>query len=123
MFRARGLKIVGFQRFVHFHAGFGEWRRRRVDRTAQLAHSVNVQDAVKRLKDALPKIPSVRKTPPPDVEIIDFNTRGPVLAVRAYAHTDHYWQVYFDTNRTIRETFGAAGYPAAETHHYVRRVG
>jgi small conductance mechanosensitive channel len=24
---------------------------------------------------------------------------------------DHYWQVYFDANRTIREAFGAAGYP------------
>ena len=98
----------------------GEFRR--VDRTAQLAHSVNVQDAVKRLKDALPKIPSVRKTPPPDVEIIDFNPRGPVLAVRAYAHTDHYWQVYFDINRTISETFGEAGYPVAEEHVHMRQA-
>jgi hypothetical protein len=28
--------------------------------------------------------------------------------------------VYFDTNRTIRETFGAAGYPAAEAHLHIR---
>jgi small conductance mechanosensitive channel len=39
-----------------------------------------------------------------------------VLAVRPYVHTDHYWQVYFDTNKAIRDTFGAAGYPAAEAH-------
>jgi small conductance mechanosensitive channel len=95
---------------------------RRVDRTAQLAHSVNVQDAVKRLKDAVPKISNVRKTPPPDVEIIDFNTRGPVLAVRAYAHTDHYWQVYFDINRAISETFGEAGYPVPEEHMHMRQA-
>ena len=25
----------------------------------------------------------------------------------------HYWQVYFDTNRMIRESFGEAGFPAA----------
>lgn len=37
---------------------------------------------------------------------------GPVLAVRPYCHNDHYWQVYFDTNRTIRESFGAAGFAA-----------
>src|SRR5262245_7573184 len=43
---------------------------RRVDRTAQLAHSVNVGDAVKRLKEAVGKIANVRKTPPPDVEIV-----------------------------------------------------
>src|SRR5262249_52266004 len=60
---------------------------RRVDRTAQLAHSVDIQDAVKRLKAALPKIANVRTAPPPDVEIVDFNARGPVLAVRGYAHT------------------------------------
>ena len=28
----------------------------------------------------------------------------------------HCWQVYFDGNRTIRETFGAAGYPIPEAH-------
>ena len=37
-----------------------------------------------------------------------------MLAVRPYCHTDHYWQVYFDTNKVIRETCGAAGYALAE---------
>jgi small conductance mechanosensitive channel len=32
--------------------------------------------------------------------------------VRPYCANEHYWQVYFDTNRLIRETFGEAGYPA-----------
>jgi small conductance mechanosensitive channel len=94
---------------------------RRVDLTAQLDHSVDPADAVRRLKATLPKIANVVPTPAPDVEILTFNERGPVLAVRPYVHTDHYWQVYFDTNRTIRETFGAAGYPAAEAHHFVRQ--
>lgn len=89
---------------------------RRVERTAQLAHGVNVQDAVKRLKDALAKIPNVHKTPAPDVEIVDFTSRGPVLAVRPYTHTDTYWQVYFDTNRVISDTFGEAGYPIPVEH-------
>jgi small conductance mechanosensitive channel len=93
---------------------------RRVELTAQLDHSVDPQDAIRRLKDALPKIANVVAEPKPDVEILTFNERGPVLAVRPYVHTDHYWQVYFDTNRTIRETFGAAGYPAAEAHLHVR---
>jgi small conductance mechanosensitive channel len=93
---------------------------RRVDLTAQLDHSVDPADAVRRLKEALPKIVNVVATPAPDVEILTFNERGPVLAVRPYVHTDHYWQVYFDTNRTIRDTFGAAGYPAAEAHMHIR---
>jgi small conductance mechanosensitive channel len=45
-----------------------------------------------------------------DVEILEFNLVGPVLAVRPYTHTDHYWQVYFDTNKAIRSAL--AGFPA-----------
>ena len=89
---------------------------RRVERTAQLAHGVNVQDAIARLKEAVAKIPNVAKTPAPVVEIVDFTTRGPVLAVRPYTHNDNYWQVYFDTNRAIVDTFGEAGYPVPTEH-------
>jgi small conductance mechanosensitive channel len=84
---------------------------RRVERTAQLAHTVDVHDAIGRLKDAISKIPNVAKTPAPVVEIVDFTTRGPVLAVRPFTHNDNYWQVYFDVNRAIVKTFGDAGYP------------
>jgi small conductance mechanosensitive channel len=94
---------------------------RRVELTAQLDHSVDPADAVRRLREALPKIVNVVADPKPDVEILTFTERGPVLAVRPYCNTAHYWQVYFDTNRTIRETFGAAGYPAAEAHLHVRQ--
>ena len=84
---------------------------RRVERTAQLAHNVDVHDAIKRLKEAVAHIPNVAKTPEPVVEIVDFTSRGPVLAIRPYTHNDNYWQVYFDTNRAIVKTFGDAGYP------------
>jgi len=94
---------------------------RRVDRLAQLAHTVDPADAMARLKSALASIPNVQATPAPDVEIVDFNERGPVLAVRPYTHTDHYWQVYFDTNRAITSTFGAAGYPVPEAHVNIRQ--
>ncbi|MFO1315734.1 MAG: mechanosensitive ion channel family protein [Burkholderiales bacterium] len=94
---------------------------RRVDLTAQLDHTVDPHDAIRRLKEALPAIANVVTDPAPSVEILTFNERGPVLAVRPFVHTDHYWQVYFDTNRTIRDTFGAAGYPAAEAHLHVRQ--
>ena len=94
---------------------------RRVDLTAQLDHTVDPADAVRRLKEALSGIPNIAKKPAPDVEILTFTERGPVLAVRPYVHTDYYWQVYFDTNRTIRDTFGTAGYPAPEARLFVRQ--
>ena len=93
---------------------------RRVELLAQIDHSVDPKDAIARLKSVLAGIPNVEKSPAPDVEILTFNERGPVLAVRPYCNTAHYWQVYFDTNRTIREVFGEAGYPAAESHVHMR---
>jgi len=85
---------------------------RRVELTAQLDHTVDPQDAIRRLKEALPKIVNVVAEPKPDVEILTFNERGPVLAVRPYVHTDHYWQVYFDTNEAIVRVCTEAGWPA-----------
>ena len=94
---------------------------RRVELVAQIDHSVDPRDAIRRLKEALVKIPNVVSDPKPDVEILTFNERGPVLAVRPYCNTTHYWQVYFDGNATIRSAFGEAGYPAAESHWHVRQ--
>ena len=56
------------------------------------------------------------------LEIVDFNERGAVLAVRPYTRNDHYWQVYFDTNKAISDTFGAAGYPVPESHVQTRQA-
>jgi small conductance mechanosensitive channel len=91
---------------------FSSHSYRRVERTAQLAFGVDPLEAIALLKPALAAIPNVLADPAPDVEILDFNAMGTVLAVRPYCHTDHFWQVYFDTNKLIAATFGAAGYPA-----------
>jgi small conductance mechanosensitive channel len=96
---------------------------RRVDLVAQLHNAVDHVTAIRVLKDRLAKIPNIAVTPPPDVEILQFNPLGPVLAVRPYCNNEHYWQVYFDTNRAIREAFGEAGFPAAEQPIVVRTDG
>jgi small conductance mechanosensitive channel len=85
---------------------------RRVDLKAQLAGSTDHAAAIPLLKGKIAAIPNVLNNPSVDVEILEFNLVGPVLAVRPYCHNDHYWQVYFDTNRIIRESFGEAGFAA-----------
>jgi len=95
---------------------------RRVDLVAQLNHSVDAQAAIQLLKERLSTIPNVMADPIPDVEILEFNLSGPVLAVRPYCHTNDYWQVYFDTNKVIRESFGDAGYPVPEQHYQIRQA-
>ena len=51
-----------------------------------------------------------------------FDLAGPLLAVRPYCNNTHYWQVYFDTNRAIRETFGEAAYPVPDQHYSIRSL-
>lgn len=85
---------------------------RRVDLTCQLAGAADHQAAMQLLRDKIAGVPNVLAEPRVDVEILDFTLVGPVLAVRPYCHNDHYWQVYFDTNKTIREALGEAGFPA-----------
>ncbi|BAY74789.1 MscS mechanosensitive ion channel [Nostoc linckia NIES-25] len=92
---------------------------RRVDLVAQIHHNVKHNEAIALLKAKISQIPNVLQNPAPDIEILDFNFAGPVLAVRPYCNNDHYWQVYFDTNKTIRETFGEAGYPIPEYRYAI----
>jgi small conductance mechanosensitive channel len=95
---------------------------RRVDLMAQLAHGVDPTLAIGLLKERLAKIPNVLTAPPPDLEILQFTLAGPVLAVRPYCSNANYWQVYFDTNRSIREAFGTAGFPTPQQHFRVQSL-
>lgn len=85
---------------------------RRVDLTATISNAVDHRDAIRLIKQRLSTVPNVLSSPAPDVEIVQFTPAGPLLCVRPYCRNDHYWQVYFDTNRLIREAFGEAGYPS-----------
>ena len=67
-------------------------------------------------------IPNVKDSPAPDVALLDLNLVGPVIAVRPYCHTDHYWQVFFDTNTLIRDTLGDAAFPAPTPSQIVHVV-
>ncbi|WP_285960657.1 mechanosensitive ion channel family protein [Pseudomonas tohonis] len=80
---------------------------RRVDLKAQLSGAADHAAAVALLKARVAAIPHVLGEPAVEVEILEFNLVGPVLAVRPFCHNDHYWQVYFDTNRTIKDALGA----------------
>jgi small conductance mechanosensitive channel len=92
---------------------------RRVELKAQIAGSVEPKAAMQLLQERLARIPNVLRDPTPVVEILEFTAYGPVLAVRPFCSQDNYWQVYFDTNRTIRESFGEAGFPAPELRYHV----
>jgi small conductance mechanosensitive channel len=114
------LTIVGNNRiFSDVIQNFSANSYRRVDLTATLNNAVDHRAAIQLLKQRVSRIPNVLSTPAPDVEILQFTPAGPQLCVRPYCANAHYWQVYFDTNRLIRETFGEAGYPVAAPAYVV----
>jgi small conductance mechanosensitive channel len=85
---------------------------RRVDRTAQLPHGVDIMAIVGLLAEAVALIPNVSKDRPPEVNILEFKPDGAVLTVRPYTNNDHYWQVYFDTNEAIARICSDAKWPS-----------
>jgi len=95
---------------------------RRVDRLAQLAGSVDPLEAIERFKAAVAKIPNVSTETPPEINLLDMNLNGLVIAVRPYTNNAHYWQVYFDTNEAIVRTCKEAGWPAPTPTQITRVV-
>lgn len=84
---------------------------RRVDLKCQLADEGDHAQAIALIKEKVSQIPNVLQTPAVEVDILENNLLGPLVAVRPYCNNDHYWQVYFDTNRVLREELARAGIP------------
>jgi len=95
---------------------------RGVDLRAQIAHGVDPNDAMARLKARVAKVPNIMADPAPLVDILEFNGAGTLLVVRPFCHNKDYWQVYFDTNRAIQEVGKEAGYPVPEQRQAVRAL-
>jgi hypothetical protein len=79
---------------------------------------------MQRFRDAVVTIPNVATDPAPEVSLLEMNLVGPVIAVRPYTGTDHYWQVLLRHQRSHRahRTRGRlAGTHAGADH--ARRAG
>ena len=85
---------------------------RRVDLTTTINDAVDHREAIRLLKSRLSGVANVLDAPAPHIDVLQFTPAGPLLCVRPYCKPEHYWQVYFDTNRLIREAFGDAKFPA-----------
>jgi small conductance mechanosensitive channel len=95
---------------------------RRVELTAQLAAGVDSLDAIERFRKAVLAIPNVVSEPAPEVSLSEINLVGSVIAIRPYCNTDHYWQVYFDTNAAIVRVAKEAGWPAPTPMQIMKTV-
>lgn len=96
---------------------------RRVDMKYQISSAADPITAMALLREKVSEIENVLDQPVVEVNILEFNLVGPVLAVRPYCKNENYWQVYFDTNRVMSESLNAAGFPApvASQHMIVKQ--
>jgi small conductance mechanosensitive channel len=101
---------------------FSTNKYRRVDIKAQLSGTADLKAVLAVLEAKIAAIPNVMKSPKPDLEILEFSLLGPILAVRPYCHTNDYWQVYFDTNKVLREELGAFPAPMPSQAVVVRQA-
>ena len=83
---------------------------RRVDLKCQLSNATDPELAMQLLREKLATIPDVLSSPPIEVNILEFNLVGPVLAVRPYCKNAKYWDVYFEVNRVMAKVLSEAGF-------------
>ncbi|MBC8124104.1 MAG: mechanosensitive ion channel family protein [Candidatus Kapabacteria bacterium] len=94
---------------------------RRVDRTMQLAHEVDVDKTIARISSELKELPHVLSVPAPAVWVLDFTMAGPVLCVRPFCKPEHYWSVYQGANDVIRRVGAELSLPVPQLHYQVQQ--
>jgi len=78
---------------------------RRVEVLIPIPYSESFPRVKKLINEALDEISDVLKDPKPVVEIDNYDTHSVIIAVRPYAHPDHYWRVVRDTKAVIKKVF------------------
>jgi len=81
----------------------------RVDLEVSMPYEEDFERVEAALLDAVNQVPGVMKEPAPQVGILQFDSHNIVLAVRPYANSEDYWNVYFAANRAIKRAMSDAG--------------
>jgi small conductance mechanosensitive channel len=106
------LTIVGNNKILSDNIqNFSSSEYRRVDLKCQISSAANPEIVMQLLREKLSAIPNVLSNPAIEVNILEFNLVGPVLAVRPYCSNADYWSVYFEVNRVMAKELSDAGFP------------
>ena len=83
--------------------------RRRVDMVFSVAYGSDIETVKRAIAGVLGSDPRVLKDPAPTVAIQGIAGGAVEFAVRPWVRTDEYWNVFFDTNESIKKRFDADG--------------
>ena len=96
--------------------------KRRVDLVIGVSYSDNLQKVRQVLEDVLSKDNRVLKDPEPTIAVMELGDSSVNFAVRPWAKTDDYWNVYFDLTEDIKKRFDAESisipFPQRDVHLY-----
>ncbi|GAB4246587.1 MULTISPECIES: mechanosensitive ion channel family protein [Deferrisoma] len=100
---------------------------RRVDLTVGVGYGDDLGKAKAVLEKIVRDHPKVLPDPAPVIEVAELGDSSVNFVVRPWVKTPDYWEVYFDLNRTIKETFDREGisipFPQRDVHLYNENAG
>ena len=76
---------------------------RRVDLTVGIGYDEDIEKAKRVLVEAMNTVPKVLDIPSPFVGVLGFGDSSVDIAVRPYAKSEDYWDVYFAANEAIKK--------------------
>ncbi len=92
----------------------------RVDMTFGIAYEADMDKAMQLMKDVLDADERVMDDPPSTVACTEHGDSSVNFVCRPFVHPDHYWSVWFDTHKKVKESFDAAGigipFPQRDVH-------
>ena len=92
----------------------------RVDMTFGIGYDDSMDDAITAMLDVLRGDERVLAEPAPTVACVGHGSSSVDFVCRPYVHPDHYWDVWFDTHKRVKEEFDKRGisipFPQRDVH-------
>jgi small conductance mechanosensitive channel len=99
---------------------------RRVDLTAGISYSDDMEKAKQICMDILTSHPKVLQDPEPTVAVFEMADSSVNLVVRPWCQGDDYWNVWFEVTQAIKDRFDEAGvsipFPQRDVHLFQEKA-
>ena len=95
---------------------------RRVDRTFTASYDSSTEDVKAAILDAIAKDGRILSDPAPFVRLLEYKGSTVEYVVRVWCKNADYWDVYFDLNENVRESFAEKGVKFSYEHVNVHVV-
>ena len=95
---------------------------RRVDRTFTASYDSATEDVKAAIFDAIAKDGRILSDPAPFVRLLEYKGSTVEYVVRVWCKNADYWDVYFDLNENVRESFAEKGVKFSYEHVNVHVV-